>query len=398
MFIKRTIVYTIGDLLAKISPFILIPILTRTFGAKDYTYYANFLLMSNMLQVFISGWALSYLYIVFFKSKTKFKYIFSIVSYISFSSLMLSIFLFLIAKNMDINDYITFTLLSLIGASSLTLNLLYTTVKQIEGNAFHFSIYNIGKSFLFLILSIILINFFDKTTVYDVIYCNVIVNIIYGFGGLFEFYVKKYYKPFVLKLFVTSFKYGYPLIPNMTIGYIKSAIDRFSLFTFLTISIVGAYTASFQLLSSLILISNAIVRSISPELMMQLKNNNKVKIKYILKNYIKIVGGCSILINVFLFYFSTAILGDEFHYSKYFSFLSYSLFFLSLGSLFTCYYQFYEKTKLLMSLTILNILIHAVMVLIFSCFFGVIGFIVASIIASILSTLILYFKGFINVV
>ncbi|WEE24632.1 lipopolysaccharide biosynthesis protein [Aeromonas hydrophila] len=393
MMVRRTALYMVGDVISKISPFIIIPLLTRLFSPEEYAVYANYLLGINILCIFINGWSIAYLYPSFYKSKTRFKLVSSISIYVSFIAIALSLFLLVFSWSIS-SPVIELWSLVFFSGAAVSINTVYTTILQIKGDAVKFSYFNVGKSIFQLLLVYMYISLTAEPTVIGVVYVYFVTSIFFMLFALFKLYRDKLLSFFVRRIFKDAFGYGVPLIPNMALGYVKTTMDRVVLLYAFGASIIGVYSASFQLFSVIILFSSSLIKGVTPELLSGIKNCNVQKVRKITLFYIVSVICVGVGVGGGMYFWGDLFLGKSFGNLKPYSFLSLSIALGAIGSIFTSYYQIYEKTKLLMSITIATTLLHILSLFFGAKLFEVNGFIFFHIMSSLISAFILYVKGF----
>ncbi|MFM5035282.1 lipopolysaccharide biosynthesis protein [Aeromonas media] len=393
MMVRRTALYMVGDVLSKISPFIILPLLTRIFSPEEFAIYANYLLGINILCIFINGWSIAYLYPSFYKSKTRFKLVSSISVYVSFIIIILSFFLLIFSWSMSSSVVELWSLVFFSGAV-FSINTVYTTILQIKGDAVRFSYFNVGKSIFQLLLVYMYISLRLEPTVIGVVYIYLVTSIIYMLFALFKLCRDRLLSFFVFSIFKDALSYGAPLIPNMALGYAKTSIDRVILLYVFGVSVIGVYSASFQLFSVIILFSSSLIKGITPELLSSIKSCNAQKVRKITFFYIVSVVCVCVCVWCGMYFGGALFLGESFGNLKPYSFLSLSIALGAIGSIFTAYYQIFEKTKLLMSITIFTTLLHMLSLYLGAKLFEVNGFIFCHIISSLISVFILYAKGF----
>lgn len=120
---SNAVIYLFGDLLSRATPFILIPIISKTLGTESLAYYSNYFLLLFIVQSILTMFVVPYLNVLFFKDNNKYLQIvnylvgnqnaillatllFAIFLLFLFNDIMFMIFLLSVFFSVSINFYL----------------------------------------------------------------------------------------------------------------------------------------------------------------------------------------------------------------------------------------------------------------------------------------------------
>ena len=160
-FLKNATIYTVSDILNKLVPFILLPVLTRYLTPSDYGIIAIFAVFTSILGVFISLEMHGAISVKFFKlSREELKvFIANVLLIVSIATIII-LFIILIF-NSFISEFLKLPFEWLVIGVFVTLLTLFTTINLILWQSEHkpipVGIYQVSETIFNLTLSIILV-------------------------------------------------------------------------------------------------------------------------------------------------------------------------------------------------------------------------------------------------
>jgi O-antigen/teichoic acid export membrane protein len=392
-------VYIFGEFLSKLSPFLLVPIIARLMGADELAIYSNFTVGVFIIQMLVSGWSVSYVSVYYFKSIGKYRK--SILITLSFSCFfaLLSLLLLLISLFFFKSEMLVIISLVTLSASVTSVSSLYLAIKQIKKQANQFVCFSITKSFVMFSLVIAAIYGVQDVVAVDLIFVVALVHCLFAMlvikailassSVTLNFTFKK-------KQITEMLSFGLPIIPGALLNSVRTAIDRFLLYSYFGGGIVGAYSASYQLCTVVLVLSASMIRAYVPEIFQALEKQNTERLYNLFKQFIVPIIFIALCSNVLIYFFGVELLGQSFSNMQEFSFISLLFIFQSATSFISNYYQFHNKTKLLMNVNLIGFLFYCV-----ACWVGAMfslwAFVLAMLIGSFVSLWINYWFGVRNV-
>ncbi len=397
-FFKNTSIYTFSDVLNKMVPFILLPVLTRYLSPSDYGVIALFFVFTGILGVFMTLELNTAISVNFFKiTRDELKvYIANILIITSIVSCL--ILLFFIIFHSYISKLLALPTEWLFIAIVVTLLQFFTTINlvlwQSEQNPIPLGIYQISQTIFNLSLSLILIIGFGMKWEGRLIAVSVTSM---GFGILsFSFLLNRNYIDFKLdKVYIkNALKFGLPLLPHSLGIWFRTGIDRVFLTMLVSASATGLYTVGFQIASVIMVIISAFNKAFTPYLYEQLKEIT-AKQKSILVKYFYFYFAVLLLLATSLSliapYIIDFLLGKKFTESQnYVTLISFGFAFYGMYSLFVNYILFTEKTKYLSYITFTAGLLHVGLSYLLISYNGTIGAAQATAIISFITFLFVW--------
>lgn len=378
---KSSSIYIFTGLLNAVTPFLLIPFLTREFSNEDYGIVAMFTLSVNFLIPFIGLSVHGSITKRFFNNQgfDFKKYVGNaFVILLGSSTLILILFFFF-------SDQV-FQVLSVPGKWSFLIigvcltqfiNVILLTIWQVNERALNYSIFQILLSISNLILTVVLV-FFVNLGWEGRALAWFISNLFFSIISIIILLKSK----LILIQFDVSYirdalEFSLPLIPHTIGAMLIGLSSRLIVNNLLGVEAVGIFTVSFQISSILGLVMSAFNNAFVPWLFKKLKKNQTdIKRKLVVLTYKLMVlmvlsPIASYVIISFTFEF---LIGPKFYESiEYIPFLLAGFAFNGLYYLVTNYIFYAEATKYLAYTTLLTGLISIPMCYFFTMYFGIKG-------------------------
>lgn len=392
-------VYIFGEVLSKISPFLLVPIIARLVGPDQLAIYSNFTVGVFIIQMILSGWAVSYVSVYYFKSIGKYRK--SILITLSFSCFfaLLSLISLLVALFFFKSEIFVIVTLVALSASVSSISSLYLAIKQIKKQANKFVLFSIIKSLVMFLFVIVALYSIEDVVAVDFIFVVALVHCLFAMlvaksilvssGITFDYIFKK-------KQLNDMLYFGLPIIPGALLNSIRTTMDRTLLFYYFGSTIVGNYSASYQLCTVVLVLSASMIRAYVPEIFQALEKQNIERLHYLFKQFIVPIIIIALCTNVLIYFFGVTLLGQSFVYIQEFSFISLLFIFQSATSFISGFYQFNNKTKQLMNVNLIGFLFYCIVCWI-GAMFSLWAFVLAMLIGSFISLWINYWFGIRNV-
>lgn len=250
--IKKSFVYIIGQGIASIISFILLPWYTRYLSPEEYGFVALFLITIAFSTVFLSFGLNTSFMIKYYKSteyqkKKLFTFVLSAYLVVIPITVILSPFSSMLKPILgeDVKTY-HFLLFGLIILFSLY-NQFFLALLRNQLKATLYVIFSIGNSLVIGILNLLFIIKFDLSY-WSFFYSNLISNFIFMIVGIF------YYQGYFTKInfckdisdILTLFKIGWPIIPSQVSSMVLTSGDRYVLKSLIGENAVGIYSIGYR--------------------------------------------------------------------------------------------------------------------------------------------------------
>lgn len=396
-FAVNTFFYGFSQIVRSFVPFIMIPILTSYLSVREYGILSLIEVFILFLFPLVSLNVHSAVNVQFFKLKSdEYKKYFTNSLLLSFISFIVVLCVFIVlGKYFASFVKINYTLLIIL--PFLALLRLYPQVLlsylQANSNAKLYFYITLGITLLDLIFSLIFIIYFDygyKGRLLGV-YSSFLI---FTFIMFLFFYKKDFFKKITLKYSSQIFSYGFFLIPHALSGVTMAMSDRYFISYFYDNASVGIYTIAYQVGAILLLFTIALNKAWSVFLFKKLKKNQKIwKFVFIVYIVLLFVFFVEIISKNLLFYLLVDV--KFYEAKKYFNYLLTGFLFQSFYMIITNFLFYYEKTKILSSLTLSGAIINIILNYLFIIKYGVIGVAIATMVTwiyyFIIVSLIIYF-------
>jgi len=365
-FLKNTSIYVIVDILNKMVPFVLLPVLTRYLTPSDYGIIAMFFVLISILGIIVTFEGLSAISVNYFKiSKDKLKvYITNTLLLVSVATSIVLVFVAFfhsfLSKMLSIPyEWLIVAVIITLAQFTTTINLL---MWQSEQNPIPLGIYQISQTIINLSLSLILIIGFSMGLEGRLIAIS-FASIVFGAFSFGFLYRRDYLKfEFSKEDIKEALRFGIPLLPHSLSVWFRTGIDRVFLTTLISASATGLYTVGFQIASILSILVMAFNKAYTPYLYEKLKDitvekkKNLVKYSYLYFIILLLIAGILSLVAPSLMgYF----LGKDFAASQeYVVWLAFSFAFYGMYQLVVNYILYVKRTAALSSVTFSVSLLH----------------------------------------
>ena len=380
-FFKDTSIYTISDILNKIVPFILLPVLTRYLTPEDYGIIAMFFVFTSILGIVMTLETNTAITVNYFKiSREELKvYIFNILLIVAIATsfTLITIMLF----QATISELLAIPVEWLFIGVVVTLLQFVTTINlllwQSERNPIPLGIYQIAQTIVNLSLSLLLIISFGMEWEGRLIAVSM-ASIIFGMLSLVFLFKRDYLKfKFSKEAINDALKFGVPLLPHALSVWMRTGVDRIFITMLVSASATGLYTVAFQIASVITILTKAFNKAFSPYLFKKLTNiterDKEQIVKYTYLYFITlllIAGTLSIIAPLLIEMF----LGEAFYKaSRYISWIAFSFAFYGMYLMVVNYVLFTKKTSYLSYVTISVSLLHIIISYLLISYNGILG-------------------------
>lgn len=394
-FVKNISVYTSSDILNKMIPFVLLPVLTRYLTPEDYGIIAMFFVFISILGIIMTLETNTAISVNYFKiSREKLKiYIANILLVISVATCLT--FIIIVLFHSWLSKILAMPIEWLFLGVIVTLLQFITTINlvlwQSEQNPIPLGIYQISQTTVNLSLSIILIVGFSMGWEGRLI-AVVVASVVFGMLS-FVFLLKRDYVKFEYNKenIKDALKFGIPLLPHSLSVWFRTGIDRVFLTSLVSASATGLYTVGFQIASVILILTSAFNKAYAPYLFEKLKvitEAEKTKIvKYAYMYFIGLLvlaGTLSLLAP----YLIDIFLGEAFISSKeYVAWIAFGFAFYGMYSMVVNYVLYTKKTIYLSYVTFSISILHVGLSYVFISYGGALGAAQATTITSFLTFL-----------
>jgi len=401
--LKSTIIYTIGDIIGKGIPFILLPIVARYLTPSDYGILTNFGVVSQIFIAFCALNTYSALSVSFFEHKNN-NSLSSYISNLVYLIALLSVFILVISSifSNTIQQYLGISrlwqILALITASSTAIFSLYTSLLRMQNRIYLFSGFQIFQSFISAILAIlfvVVLKWSWEGRVLSIVIAATLTLIIILWLLKYEHYI---FKKINISEIKNAFIFGIPLLPHTLSFWFKSGVDKIILTNYISLSANGVYSIALTLGGIISIFTGSFFNAYSPLMFKDLSlidllsvnegiiiKKKLVKITYIFTALLLIVCICSYYILKFIIpiLFSKEYLDAL----QLLPLLLTTLFFEGMYSIISGYIFYRKKTKVLGAITFLSSISQIFITLFFVKHIGIMGAVYSSCIVSIITFL-----------
>ena len=391
--LKDISIYISSDVINKIVPFLLLPVLTRYLSPSDYGIISMFFVLTSILGIVMTVETNTAIGVFFFKKshddlKVFIANVIIIISILTTITLLFSmIFEDMLAKLLALP--LEWIILGVV----VTLSQFFTTINlvlwQSEHNAIPTGVYQVSQTLVNVSLSLVLIIGLKMGWEGRLIAIS-FASIIFGMYSLRLLFKRDYVKiKFDKESCKEAFSFGVPLLPHALSVWFRTGIDRIFLTTFISAAATGMYTVAFQIASVLSIISVALNKAFVPYLYKKLNNINDLeKRKLVSYSYLYFLALLIIafLLSILAPYIIKYFLGEAFSDSqKYIRLLAFSFAFQGMYLMVVNYILYMKKTASLSYITISISILHIVLCYVLIKANGLIGASQAALITSFLT-------------
>lgn len=380
-FLKSSTVYTISNIINKLIPFFLLPILTRYLSPQDYGLVSNFGVLISLAYPFIgleSNSAVTRYYYDLKKEEIS-KYIFNsllvLLTGTIFVSILFAFFSQFISRISSIPE--TFLWIVIIISIGQYMVRLISQIFQVQVAPLKYALINNLYTFSILALSIFLIvklGFKWEGRIYGLLISSVLFILII----LFLLIRNKWIKVNITKSYIKNIlSYGIPLVPVTLSTIVLTASDRLFITNMIGLSEVGIYSVGYQFGSIINILAASFNLAFVPYLFKELKKNdqeskkNIIKITYVYFIVLWISTGILFFISPYLL---KLIVDPSFESATiYIRWVALGYTFHGMYMMFNCYIYFIKKTYYITIITVSSALINIALNYILIKQFGTIG-------------------------
>ncbi len=388
---KTASIYIVVEFLNKSVPFILLPILTRYLTPSEYGSLSLFTVYIYILMIICSLGLTSSISVNFHQLHKSSISIYNSTSFIIILitwgvALLLTVLFgpFLVTLT-GIPYFWLIMVFPIVLANIYFLN--YMNLLQLDMKPFKFSIFQLSKSFLEGILSVIFVVVLLRSWI-GRLEAMLIVSIIF-FIAVVYFLVKDKYLPkkmyFSKKYAKDSLSFGLPLVPHQISYWIKTGLDRYLIAYLLTQEAVGIYSAGYQVGFSIFILVSAVNQAIIPYLYKKLKNDDQIDKNKLVKltyKYFLLLIVLGILASLFIPKLLGLFLGNNYsEASSIIPFLAFSAVIHGMYLMVLNYIFYFKESKKIAIITFSTGLLHVFLSYQFIKLYGIQGAAIASLLS-----------------
>ena len=365
-FAKNTSIYTASDILNKMVPFVLLPVLTRYLTPQDYGIIAMFFILTSILGIVMTLETNTAISVNYFKiSREELKiFIANILLIISVMTCLVFLIMFMIHP--WLSKVLAMPVEWLFLGVIVTLLQFITTINlllwQSEQNPLPLGIYQISQTTVNLSLSLILIVGFSMGWEGRLI-AVVVASVVFGMLSFIFLFKRDYLKfEYSQENIKDALRFGVPLLPHALSVWFRTGIDRIFLTVLISASATGLYTVGFQIASVISILTSAFNKAYAPYLFEKLKEITEAKKTLLVKYSYMYFMGLLVLAGILSLlapYLIEIFLGKAFISSKeYISWFTFGFAFYGMYSMVVNYVLYTKKTMYLSYITFLVSLLH----------------------------------------
>ncbi|WP_083157949.1 lipopolysaccharide biosynthesis protein [Allomuricauda sp. CP2A] len=389
--------YTIINLFNSLTPFIVLPILTHNLSSYDIGLLDLFNSSTIFLMPIIGLSLIQSISKLYFVFKDKEKYIsvlFTCVFSLGCLAFLLTLFVLYATNLVTITDEKRLLVLSIV--FYVFINLLiegFLLLNRNQENLKQFAFIRLLKSFLEIILTVVLIYYFKDywaricAILSSAVISSIVVVVILTRTSGIRF---EYDKSIVTRVF----QYSYPLIFHTFFASILNYADRFFINVFEGTSMLGKYAVAYQLCMVMSLVINSFNMAWAPYYMKNMMDTHMNNFNLIVEKTFRYYIGGLLLFGLFLFLFMPLIytyyVGADYlvdrsvYVSLLVAYIFNGLYRFKVNQLF-----YREKTLLVAKLSMITALINLILNYICIRFLGILGAALSTLISYLLLYLLL---------
>ena len=398
-------VYVISDGIAKAMPFLVFPIVAYYLTREEFGLVNNYQVLLGIIAPFVGLSASSYFAVDYYRKSINNKALYNNIIYFNF--ILLTIVTIIISlMSRVITDLTALTIkwiyLALLSSAFMIFIDLFLTRLRMEERARFFGTYNVLKSALSALLTVLFLVGLKMTwegRIYSIFLTTVVA------GSVAILFTKR----FIVKLHRPDFKqmkslllFGLPLLPHNLSIWIRAGFDKLFITNSLGLAENGMYSFAVTISTVFTMFSGAFFAAFSPYAYKALAQNeseglekrDRAKLGIVKKSYIFLAGYFFLLVAG---YFASLIFVHFFFKEKYGESLEYLPFllafnFFNAAYIFVSMMVYYSKsTKYLGLITIFASFIQAFLVMVLVNQIGAKGAAISAMVVSILTLIAVYF-------
>ncbi len=384
--IKNAGVYTISTVINSAIPFFLIPVLTRYLTPEQYGLISMHTLLLAFVTPFIgfnTNNSLGQLYYTSTKEELS-EYIGNCFFVLLISFILTTLVFFFIDCPLSKNTFLSpiWVWSTILIATTQFIIVIPLSLWQAENKSVTFGVFQISSTLINFLITLVLIVLFNKDWS-SRITAQIYTGLFFSFVSMSYLVRNKFIRlTFNKKLFISSLRFGIPLIPHTIGGILLSIANRYFLVRYVGLQETGVFFLAFQLTSIINIINSAINTAYVPWLFKKLQDiNDKVKLRIVKLTYIYFL---LIVLGSLIFFILLPIIlkifaGSKFQLaSKYFFWLIIGTIFNGMYLMVTNYIFYSKKTYLLAFSTFASAIITVILNYILIIRIGSVGSAIAS--------------------
>ena len=385
---KTASIYIVVEFLNKSIPFILLPVLTRYLTPSEYGTLSLFIVYIYILMILCSLGLTSSISVNFHQLHRGSMPIYNGTSFLIILCSWVVFLLTTMLFGTFLSDLIGIPFFWLIMIFPIVLTniyfLNYTNLLQLDMKPIRFSIFQLSKSFLEGLLSIVFVVVFLRS--WEGRAESMLIGSVIFFFVVVYFMIKDRYLPrkifFSKKYAKDGLSFGLPLVPHQISYWIKTGLDRYLIAFLISQEAVGIYSAGYQVGFSIFILVSAVNQAIVPYLYKKLKKGKEVDKNKLVKltyKYFLLLLILGILTTTIIPEVLTFFLGDNYlEASSIIPFLCFSAVIHGMYLMVLNYIFYFKESKKLAVITFSTGLIHMLLSYNFIKLFGIQGAAIAT--------------------
>lgn len=277
---KDSVVYLIGEMLARTAPFLLLPYLSRKLGVAGFgelSYYQTFMAIFVIVIGLSQDGAVARYFYIYGKRSLNLVIHTGYAYSLCVASILLLYFYFI---QSEILAYLT---ISVLFQSFLAIQL---SVRQCQKQAFPYTIIQFCSALCSTLLTILMLEIYETDLVEKRIIAILISNILVWAGSYLLYLKNSHKKSFTLNNYLQALSYllafGLPLIIHNLSLFLRGQLDRIFIYHKFSETELGLYAMGLQIASILMVIIQAINKALIPYFYEGLKKK-RIELKHIHK-------------------------------------------------------------------------------------------------------------------
>lgn len=396
---RSSLVYLVLNGISAFIPFLLIPFYTTYLTPTDFGYFTSFQILTGLISPFISFGLISYIEVTQHTFQEDDKKNIVIISTIIFFINSFYIFLLIFPLKNIISSYIPVNslIITSILAVPLSQNIsqVILTIYQMNNKVIEYLKFSLFNLFLSTTLSITFIYFINASWQGRVLgmLTSSFILIIISINLMFRYVENIKINVSYLRI-KGMLKFGFPLVLNNIFGFLLLMIDRTILFAKIGPNDTGLYSLGFQISQIVLLSLLSVNTAFVPWLYSQLKLNNYLRNKQIVKwSYLFIIFSIlfSLVFGIVTPYIFKYFINESFYGAfKFILILSLAQGFRSIYFVSINYISYSGKTKFTLYSMLISLCIHIPLAYLFIDYFKSTGAAYSVLLSNLFSSLIVF--------
>jgi len=394
-----SIIYFTSQIINKLLPFLLIPIITRYLTPEEYGMVTSFNVVLGLSAVFVGlsmNGAVNVTYFKYSHNQMK-SYVF-----MSLVILVVSLIVSLLGVNIFSNYITTITHikikwinLAIFSAFFQFITFINLALWQAERKAKYYGLYEILQSLILSLLTIILLIAFQlkETAVILAISTSIIF---FGIMSLIFLWKRDYISvKFKKEDYKDLLHFGLPMIPHQLSGWISTQYDKIFVLSMLGLSAAGLYSIGYQFGMIISILTLAFNKAWSPFLFKKLASSPTLNEKIMLVKYTYLYFISIMIIAIFISligpYFLVNYVGSQYTKSiEIVSIITFAFAFNGMYFMVVNYLFYMKKTYILAIITFFNSILYIVLSYLLLKQYGIYGVAYATLLSYFLSFILVW--------